>query len=1124
MKVEWAYNLSTVLNSEIFAKKDETPIILLSRDSPTTNGKQFTTVEYNDKNIKKLLASNFHGYEFLYRELPRKFYVDVDLKPTSALYQKYTTEKMIQYVIEILDKIMSHVFPQKKDLLKNPNIFVSDLDNQRVKKSAHIIFPNFILKNLDEIIHIKLILKSYLHHHKIELPHSEIVAEHIIDLNVYRNNQNVRLPFQSKKDDTTRFIPLKRTSLKNHFVGVYEPIYEKDLSMSDIPLHCLCKEIGEKLYNQKYPENAGLSNKKDKTTIIDFDCEVHFDLLDYDPHTPRENIISHDHENFDFVKFLVSCVPNHDCGQSWKVWWCVGQALRNIGTEMNAPDKYLDLWILWSSQCSTYYSNYIQDCMREWKITKNEHHICKPRLIPKIGFLKCLAFWYHPREVNSFLMKKDVQAFFTLEESDKKIFDKVDVYNTQYCSPFELDCYDIIVSQAPMGSGKTFQMKELIKQKNKYNRILVLSPRQTFSKEKHAEFKEICPDFRHYQDPCLVDNPDWTKIDKLVVQVESLVKFPDFEYSDMFDLFRYDLVILDEIESILFQFSSSTHTNISKAFHVFYQIITKSKKIVLADAFITKRSIQFCKSLKERNNKIKYKLDINTYNPNKDTKAQFLGIANTFVELREYKEIFKEHIKNQLREKKKICVCIASKSFKNNIIDAIIKDSILEVSEILEYDADSSDIKTQDFNDVNRVWKDPVIKLVIYTTKITVGINFNVPDVFHSIYIYGSIKCPNVRDILQAHFRVRHIKDKVVYVLINCACFDHWLQSKHLTQNFALQYVEDIYKNYEFSEFKLISDMFSLITSSNILETNLGFRCYLEVFKHLICLIGYEVDLNFQPIQKISNLSENKTNELSFSSRYIQNYREYKLTDIKPILSRRKKCLATEKDKIILDCVHFYEEYLNSSVDSQAFENIIISLKSNSFLKLLKENANTLCFSLWDMWETDLYNCYRSNNDIKRYIKNMSLERKTSGNKYIRYNKKPLNNFADQENEKRLFHVLNICRILKLRDSKDTTTHFGEQEILAFRDYYNQSEIKSLFKIRQKRREEDCILSYISIIRQIFKYWNGLHLTTIVKRKFTKKIQKKEYSCSLDYKSDSKENLVYSIFLQILKNDMIQMI
>ena len=61
--------------------------------------------------------------------------------------------------------------------------------------------------------------------------------------------------------------------------------------------------------------------------------------------------------------------------------------------------------------------------------------------------------------------------------------------------------------------------------------------------------------------------------------------------------------------------------------------------------------------------------------------------------------------------------------------------------------------------DVNQSWSD--VQLVATTSTITVGCNFDVPNVFHMVYIYASAVCHNlVRDIFQASYRVRHLIDE----------------------------------------------------------------------------------------------------------------------------------------------------------------------------------------------------------------------------------------------------------------------------------------------------------------------------------------------------------------------------
>ena len=95
------------------------PIVVLSKDNLNTNGKLFSCIDYNNKNIKTILSNNSHVYELLYRDLPRKFYVDIDMKPDCPLFDKYSIDQMIQNVIEILDNIFKDVSKKKDGITTN---------------------------------------------------------------------------------------------------------------------------------------------------------------------------------------------------------------------------------------------------------------------------------------------------------------------------------------------------------------------------------------------------------------------------------------------------------------------------------------------------------------------------------------------------------------------------------------------------------------------------------------------------------------------------------------------------------------------------------------------------------------------------------------------------------------------------------------------------------------------------------------------------------------------------------------------------------------------------------------------------------------------------------------------
>ncbi len=66
----------------------------------------------------------------------------------------------------------------------------------------------------------------------------------------------------------------------------------------------------------------------------------------------------------------------------------------------------------------------------------------------------------------------------------------------------------------------------------------------------------------------------------------------------------------------------------------------------------------------------------------------------------------------------------------------------------------------------NEHWKD--LDIVAYSPVITIGTSFDIPDIFDQCVIYG--KASNsccARDLIQAHYRVRHLKDNKVHVYIN---------------------------------------------------------------------------------------------------------------------------------------------------------------------------------------------------------------------------------------------------------------------------------------------------------------------------------------------------------------------
>ena len=503
------------------------------------------------------------------------------------------------------------------------------------------------------------------------------------------------------------------------------------------------------------------------------------------------------------------------------------------------------------------------------------------------------------------------------------LFNQVNTYNTDpnnldtvkgYCKQLDFTVADIIILIAGMGLGKTYVVNESIKA-NKFKRILLISPRQTFCQEKVADLQNICPDFRSYLDEDVRRICDWSMVNKLAIQVESLHKLISIDESN-----KYDLLILDEIESILYQFSSETNTEPFRCFQVFMELLASSGKIVMADAFITNRTMSLCTNVLIKQHKRHVNVEINAHNPNGNINANIIGIARNTDALIVLKNTFTNHLIENLKANKKICVVVSSKDFKDHIVDLAIK--LLGYQHgvnVLSYDRDTSDEDINNLAQVKYVWGRDAVRLVIYTTKITVGINFDVMDKFDNIYIYGSVQCPIARDLLQSHFRVRNIIDKNIYVALNCCYIPEALPKDKCNIQFATFFISNIKNRFGFNELyqdSTVMGNYVNIAQYNFLEEIIGHALYADVFKYFLKATGYNIVLDYDC--DIALHTKHACSDSLIPSTYIKRYIEYRgmsTEQINDIQIRSRLQRATSQDKETLTSYFFARKYIYGKVD-----------------------------------------------------------------------------------------------------------------------------------------------------------------------------------------------------------------
>lgn len=345
-------------------------------------------------------------------------------------------------------------------------------------------------------------------------------------------------------------------------------------------------------------------------------------------------------------------------------------------------------------------------------------------------------------------------------------------YNKRYVEPLKMD-YSTQIINSPMGSGKTTQVKKLLSKNPNIIRCLVLTSRKSFASFMTGELNT----FVNYSSPSL-RGKDLSQEDKLIIQVESLWKLQE-NYKP------YDLVFIDESESVLFQMTSiATHKEkIIKNYVMIEKIVSEAKMVILADAFISKRSIQFCEFLRDVDTTL---LINNTFQPyeRKATLLQSInskGDAQPAIETL-YKKMFKD-----LKDGLKIVFVSTTVKGANNFIEEYLKKSKFSYK---FYQGNSCASTKKELEDVELHWSD--IDIIIYTLTITVGINYNpISEIAKKdkLYLYTFAETGLQRDIVQALLRVREIKTNELIYTVNTG----YMNSRTIgIDNIRLEKINDV--------------------------------------------------------------------------------------------------------------------------------------------------------------------------------------------------------------------------------------------------------------------------------------------------------------------------------------------
>ena len=876
------------------------------------------------------LSVNHHLYEILPPDVPVKPYFDLEMEYDGL---------DIETIHNLLDIFISWLIVEIKTVfaveLKADDFII--LNSCRENKLSfhviiqeHICFANvaehkiFItylwnrfLNPIDE--NEKTIFKQLTYKVKEE-------TRFIFDKLVYGNFQNIRLIGQSKKGKNY-ILKIVNTKWNTYdtLIRLYNGV-EKRKMVNIEPLNGI---LGLRIRNTMSIIAPLVSNPQSQKKYIVKDEQ---DLLKIwgESLFQKKQMTDYELDKLKPYQRALHLIPNTE--QDWPIYFMVACAVRSCGgTRVE--------FIEWAKLSAKYNIN--DDVITGFDNLKKKTGTRQTYDLP---LLRRFAKKTNPDYYKGY--KECLYNFFNIDSTGLKVIKETSDFVSQQGTPDANNIDDpakIIILHAYLGRGKTTAIKRKVIE---YKSYLFLSPRQTFAKFISAEFN--CP--------CYLDGIYNTN--RLVISVESLLKL---EYAD-----DYELICIDECESIFTQFSS--HTTNGKHVEIWNKLIgliQKAKKVIFADAFISNRTLDMVRTLGYEATLIQ-----NNTSP----------VTRQAIEINP--KVFAVELIKSIKNNEKNYVCYSS---VNKLIDThnILRGNAIgneqmekTLDDAIIYHAKTNDSVFKTLDNINETWGNASIVMTSPTN--TVGCSYSPPDKppdFNKVWINASPTCC-VRDTFQTQMRVRHLKDNtLIFCLpsiqgLNFAKKRYDLQFDLLDdyekfnvdkKDTTFQLIDEIIKqrqihdsNDKCIDLQIIKDSYEnenttplalrQILHFNLYEQTVSTKHYKEMFYAYLSKCGYVYDSNViftdETDKPTDDDLERVFNNLSYAN--IKTITEQEQEHIQSKIQKKK---ATEIDKIennkywfnkhirpdldIDTRSHLFHDYYQKQHNRHIFENAYLEHKKN---------------------------------------------------------------------------------------------------------------------------------------------------------------------------------------------------
>ena len=590
------------------------------------------------------------------------------------------------------------------------------------------------------------------------------------------------------------------------------------------------------------------------------------------------------------------------------------------------------------------------------------------------------------------------------------------------------------------GTGKTKLIIKLLDEyKNTFKKVLFISYRQTLSNELYSLLKDLNID--------TYMNHDFNK-DRTICQIESLSKLiqDDFIIDNIIKLQKYDLIIIDECESVLNHFQSPTIKDKQFTFDLMTDLCSMANKLLLFDGDFENRSYNFVKEFGK---------SIIIENVYKTKSKNFIFTNN--------KAKFEYDLITALENGKNVCIVSMSSSFIYRL-----EHKFKNKYKCIVHTSKSDDSLKEELKDVNKLWIK--YQLIMYSPTIESGIDFNIEHV-NKIYVILSPNSTSPRGLLQMIARCRQVSDDYILVYLNkmyyneTGCFYQYNEIENYVKCIANEYID------KWKPVKYID--------------NDGKICY-----------KYEYDLYFK-ILVYNQLEKANSCNVLFLPCLIQLLKEKGHTYIKDDITVQPQNKCSKNIKINKD-----EIIKSKDIDENTYNNYLIKQINNKLTKDEKIEIERYIFK--NIWKTDLVN-EELNDFIDKYYEHTS---KLKNLRYLLDETKinDVNYDFDKAIIKEKVSIIkDIISLLEYdidnldKLDKETFNKNMQNVITKSKLFTEPTKTMPLFGLsKNKLNKIETVKSFMGLINSIFNEW-GLKIC-IEQKTVSKTIDKiKTYICINNY-------------------------